>query len=153
MKMCAQESVIVKYNKDLYDQEIEEEKRRKFENKIRLKKDLEKQIKEKVKREYADSLEEKKYKQIFNEHNKQMEKIENEEKEIIHRRLLLEKKAQEEQIKAKKVKNESNEIYEGKLRDDISDTKGKKFNDINTGSVKKEDAKQLKVILIIVNQK
>ena len=43
------------------------------------------------------------------------------------------KNEEEEQIKAKKVKNESNEIYEGKLRDDISDTKGKKFNDINTG--------------------
>ena len=52
------------------------------------------------------------------------------------------KNEEEEQIKAKKVKNESNEIYEGKLRDDISDTKGKKFNDINTGSVKKEDVKQ-----------
>ncbi len=49
---------------------------------------------------------------------------------------------EEEQVKAKKVKNESNEIYEGKLRDDISDTKGKKFNELNTGSVKKEDAKQ-----------
>ena len=36
----------------------------------------------------------------------------------------------------------ANEIYEGKLRDDISDTKGKKFNDIKTGSVKKEEAKQ-----------
>ena len=49
---------------------------------------------------------------------------------------------EEEQVKAKKVKNESNEIYEGKVRDDISDTKGKKFNELNTGSVKKEDAKQ-----------
>ena len=52
------------------------------------------------------------------------------------------KNEEEEQIKAKKVKSESNEIYEGKLRDDISDTKGKKFNDIKTGSVKKEEAKQ-----------
>ena len=52
------------------------------------------------------------------------------------------KNEEEEQLKAKKVKNESNEIYEGKLRDDISETKGKKFNELNTGSVKKEDAKQ-----------
>ena len=52
------------------------------------------------------------------------------------------KNEEEEQLKVKKVKNESNEIYEGKLRDDISETKGKKFNDINTGSVKKEDTKQ-----------
>ena len=106
---------IVKYNKDLYDQEIEEEKRRKFENKIRLRKDLEKQIKEKVKRDYADSLEEKKYKQIFNEHNKQMEKIENEEKDIIHRRLLLEKKAQAEQIKTRKIKERLEMLREKKF--------------------------------------
>ena len=52
------------------------------------------------------------------------------------------KNEEEEQTKVKKVKNESNEIYEGKLRDDISDTKGKKFNDINTNSIKKEEAKQ-----------
>ena len=52
------------------------------------------------------------------------------------------KNEEEEQLKIKKVKNESNEIYEGKLRDDISETKGKKFNDINTGSVKKEENKQ-----------
>ena len=52
------------------------------------------------------------------------------------------KNEEEEQLKIKKVKNESNEIYEGKLRDDISETKGKKFNDINTGLVKKEENKQ-----------
>ena len=52
------------------------------------------------------------------------------------------KNEEEEQLKAKKVKNESNEIYEGKLRDDISETKGKKFNELNTGAIKKEDAKQ-----------
>jgi Leucine-rich repeat (LRR) protein len=52
------------------------------------------------------------------------------------------KNEEEEQLKAKKVKNESNEIYEGKLRDDISETKGKKFNELNAGAVKKEDAKQ-----------
>ena len=33
---------------------------------------------------------------------------------------------EEEQVKAKKVKNESNEIYEGKLRDYISDTEKNK---------------------------
>ena len=52
------------------------------------------------------------------------------------------KNEEEEQLKAKKVKNESNEIYEGKLRDDISEKKGKKFNELNTGAIKKEDAKQ-----------
>ena len=86
---------IDRYNRELYEKEIEEEKRRKFANKIKLKEDLEKQIKEKLKRDYEDSLEEKKYKQLFNEHNKQMENLEIEKNALQHKRLLLEKKAQE----------------------------------------------------------
>ena len=59
-------------------------------------------------------------------------KEENEEKNENINETEKKKNEEEEQTKVKKVKNESNEIYEGKLRDDISDTKGKKFNDINT---------------------
>ena len=69
-------------------------------------------------------------------------KEDNEEKNENQNETEKKNKEEEEQAKVKKVKNESNEIYEGKLRDDISDTKGKKFNDINAGSTKKEEAKQ-----------
>ena len=106
---------IDRYNRELYEKEIEEEKRRKFANKIKLKEDLEKQIKEKLKRDYEDSLEEKKYKQLFNEHNKQMENLEIEQNALQHKRLLLEKKAQEEQIKAKRIKDRLEMLREKKF--------------------------------------
>lgn len=126
---------IDKYNKELYDQEIEEEKRRKFAIKIKLKEDLEKQIKDKVKRDYIESLEEKKYKQIFNEHNKEMEKQEKENLEIQHKRLLLEKKAQAEQIKARKIKERLEMLKE------------KRFDKNTIKAVQKEIDKEQKFLL------
>ena len=52
------------------------------------------------------------------------------------------KNEEEEQLKPKKAKNESNEIFEGKLRDDISEAKGKKFNEPNATLAKKENNKK-----------
>ena len=106
---------IDRYNKELYDLEIEEEKRRKFAIKKKLREDLDKQIKDKLKRDYIESLEEKKYKQLFNEHNKQMQELEKKEKEIQHRRILLEKRAQEEQIKTRKIKERLEMLREKKF--------------------------------------
>ena len=106
---------IDRYNKELYDLEIEEEKRRKFAIKKKLREDLDKQIKDKIKREYIESLEEKKYKQLFNEHSKQMQELEKKEKEIQHRRILLEKRAQEEQIKTRKIKERLEMLREKKF--------------------------------------
>ena len=126
---------IDRFNKELYDQEMEEEKRRIFANKIKLKEDLEKQIKDKLKRDYAESLEEEKYRQLFNEHNKEMEKLEKEKLEIQHKRILLEKRAQEEQIKARKIKERLEILRE------------KKF-DINTlNAVQKEIDNENKFLL------
>ena len=52
------------------------------------------------------------------------------------------KNDEEEQLKIKKAKNESNEIFEGKLRDDINEAKGKKFNEPNINLTKKETNKK-----------
>ena len=52
------------------------------------------------------------------------------------------KNEEEEQLKVKKAKNESNEIFEGKLRDDTNEAKGKKFNESNINLTKKEDSKK-----------
>ena len=49
---------------------------------------------------------------------------------------------EEEQLKIKKAKNESNEIFEGKLRDDINEAKGKKFNESAINMTKKEESKK-----------
>ena len=126
---------INKYNKELYEQEIEEEKRKIFFNKKKLKEDLENQIKEKLKKEYEETLEEKKYKELFNEHNKQMEKIEREKEEAQHKRFLLERKVHEEQIKAKK------------LRERLEMLKEKKF-DLNTIKIVNKELEDEKKFLL-----
>lgn len=52
------------------------------------------------------------------------------------------KNEDDEQMKIKKVKNESNEIYEGKLREDGGEAKGKKFNESVTNITKNEENKK-----------
>ena len=52
------------------------------------------------------------------------------------------KNEEEEQLKLKKAKNESNEIFEGKLRDDVNEAKGKKFNESAIKINKKEESKK-----------
>ena len=69
-------------------------------------------------------------------------KDENEEKKEKENENEKNKNDEEEQIKIKKVKNESNEIFEGKLRDDINESKGKKFNESNINLAKKENTKK-----------
>ena len=63
---------IYKYNNDIYQKELEEEKRKKFVDKILLREELEKQIKEKEIKNYKEYLENEKFKKYFNEHNNKM---------------------------------------------------------------------------------
>ena len=69
-------------------------------------------------------------------------KDENEEKNDNQNETEKKKNEEEEQIKIKKAKNESNEIFEGKLRDDINESKGKKFNESTINLTKKENIKK-----------
>ena len=65
-------------------------------------------------------------------------KEENEDKNENQNEIEKKKNEEEEQLKLKKAKVESNEIFEGKLRDDINESKGKKFNESNINLTKKE---------------
>ena len=94
---------IDKYNQKLYDEEVEEEKARTILNKRRLKEALDKQIKDKLKKEYEESIEEQKYRQSFNEYVKLCEKEEKEKQEALHKRFIIEKKNREEQLKSRRM--------------------------------------------------
>ncbi len=69
-------------------------------------------------------------------------KEENEDKNENQNEIEKKKNEEEEQLKLKKAKVESNEIFEGKLRDDINESKGKKFNESNINLTKKESGKK-----------
>ena len=126
---------INKYNRELYEKEIEEKKQRIIFDKKKLREDLENQIKEKLKKEYEESLEDQKYKKLFKEHNKQMEIIEKEKEEARHKKLLLERKVHEDQIKTKKIKERLEMLRERKF-------------DINTVNIIKKELKEEKKYLL-----
>ncbi len=64
---------IAKYNRKLYEKEIEEERIRDEELKKRNRADLDLQVKQKLKREYEDEHKEKEYDKILMEHRKKMD--------------------------------------------------------------------------------
>jgi hypothetical protein len=76
---------------------------KKFENKKLLKEILEKQIKDKTIKEYNEYLENEKYKKMFNENQNKLAQIEKEKEEQKQKQLNMEKMAQKEQMKNKKM--------------------------------------------------
>ena len=94
---------IYKYNNDIYQKELEEEKRKKFVDKILLREELEKQIKEKEIKNYKEYLENEKFKKYFNEHNNKMELLDREKEEEKIKKLNMEKMTQQEQMKTRKL--------------------------------------------------
>ena len=94
---------IYKYNHDIYEKELEKQKKKKLEDRIILKEELDKQIKEKELKEYQENLEKEKFKKFFNEHHNKLVLIEKEKEEEKIKKLNLEKIAQREQMKNRKI--------------------------------------------------
>ena len=94
---------IYKYNHDIYEKELEKQKKKKLEDRIILKEELDKQIKEKELKEYQENLENEKFKKFFTEQHNKLVLIEKEKEEEKIKKLNLEKIAQREQMKNRKI--------------------------------------------------
>ena len=94
---------IYKYNHDIYEKELEKQKQKKLEDRIILKEELDKQIKEKELKEYQENLENEKFKKFFNERHNKLILMEKEKEEEKIKKLNLEKIAQREQMKNRKI--------------------------------------------------
>ena len=92
-------SAIAKYNRKIYEDQIKEEKIKDNELKKRNKDDLDLQIRQKLKREYEEELKEKEYDKILEDHQKKMDELEKEKKELIKRQMLREKESRDAQMK------------------------------------------------------
>ena len=110
---------IYKYNNEIYEKELEEEKKKKFEDRILLKEELDKQIKDKAVKEYNEHLENEKYKKMFNEQQNKLALLEKEKEEEKIKKLNLEKIAQREQMKAKKIMKRLELLREKKYDKDL----------------------------------
>ena len=94
---------IYKYNHDIYEKKLEKQKQKKIEDRIILKEELDKQIKEKELKEYQENLENEKFKKFFNERHNKLILMEKEKEEEKIKKLNLEKIAQREQMKNRKI--------------------------------------------------
>ena len=92
-------NVLAQYNRKLYEKQLKEEKQKDYEIKKRTKEDLDYQIKQKEKREYEEILREKAEDKVFQEHLKHIDEMEKERQEAIKKKIMLEKKTRDTQVK------------------------------------------------------
>ena len=106
---------IAKYNRKLYEDQINEEKKKDAELKRRNKEDLDLQIRQKLKKEYEDELKEKEYEKILMEHQKQSDEMERQKQEQIKKQILKEKEFRDEQMRLNNVKRRIDFLKEKKF--------------------------------------
>ena len=92
-------SAMAKYNRKIYEQQIEDEKIRDKEMQRRNRADLDLQIKQRLKKEYEEELKEKEYDKLMQEHQKKMDELEKEKAEKIQQQIQKEKEIRDEQMK------------------------------------------------------
>ena len=85
-------SAMAKYNRKLYEEQIQEEKLKNLNQKRLNKRDLDLQIKQRLKREYEDELKEKEYDRIIEEHQKKMDELDRQKQEEIKKQIKYTKK-------------------------------------------------------------
>ena len=110
---------IYRYNHDIYEKELEKQKKKKLEDRIILKEELDKQIKEKELKEYKEHLENEKFKKFFNEEQNKLALLEKEKEEEKIKKLNLEKIAQREQMKTRKIMERISLLKEKKYDKDL----------------------------------
>ena len=106
---------IAKYNRKLYEDQINEEKKKDAELKRRNKEDLDLQIRQKLKKEYEDELKEKEYEKILMDHQKQSDEMERQKQEQIKKQILKEKEFRDEQMRLNNVKRRIDFLKEKKF--------------------------------------
>ena len=76
---------------------------------------MDEQVKEKIKKEYEDELKEKEYDKLFKEHQKELDKIEQEKEKLIKQQYLREKESRQAQLKDNYVRKRIDELKEKKF--------------------------------------
>ena len=92
-------NAMAQYNKKLFEEEKINEKIKDREVKRRTKEDLDNQVKQKLKREYEESLKAKEYDKALLKHLKDLEEIERKKKEALKQQVLREKENRDAQMK------------------------------------------------------
>ena len=108
-------AAISNYNRKLYEEQLKEEKRKERNTKLLTKLYLDEQIKSKILKEYEEQKKEQEYKKNFIEYQKNLELIEKQQKEEIHKRFLSQNQIREKQIEEKRIQKRIDELKEKKF--------------------------------------
>ena len=121
-------------NKHKYEEDLEEEKRKNWETKMRTRAHLNDQIKQKIKKEYEEELKKKEYDQLMDKHLKHLDELEAEKQRLLKERALkikeLRDKQKREQYVDKRINEIKDKLYERDLvkqyKEEIRKAKEKK---------------------------
>ena len=97
-------AAMAKYNRKIYEKQIQDEKIRDKEMQKRNREDLDLQIKQRLKKEYEDELKEKEYDKLMKEHQKKLDELERQKKEAIKRQIMREKETRDAQAKEENIR-------------------------------------------------
>ena len=115
-------SAMAKYNRKLYEEQIQEEKLKNLNQKMLNKRELDLQIKQRLKREYEDELKEKEYDRIIEEHQKKMDELDRQKQEEIKKQIMREKESRDEQMRQNYIKKRIEYLKEKKFEKSLVKT-------------------------------
>ena len=108
-------AALADYNRKQYLIDQKEEKLKDHENKMRIKDDLDCQIKDKIKREYEEELKNKEYDKMMIEHQKKLDIIEQKKKEELHKQRIKEQENRIAQVKDERKRKRIEELKNKKF--------------------------------------
>ena len=97
-------AAMAKYNRKIYEKQIQDEKIRDKEMQKRNREDLDLQIKQRLKKEYEDELKEKEYDKLMKEHQKKLDELERQKQEAIKKQIMREKETRDAQMKEENIR-------------------------------------------------
>ena len=115
-------SAIAKYNRKLYEDQILEERQKDRQIKLQNKRDLDWQIKQRLRKEYEDELKDKEYDKIVEEHRKKMDELDKEKQEQVKKQIMREKASRDEQMRQNYIKKRIELLKEKKFEKSLVKT-------------------------------
>ena len=115
-------SAIAKYNRKLYEDQILEERQKDRQTKLQNKRDLDWQIKQRLRKEYEDELKDKEYDKIVEEHRKKMDELDKEKQEQVKKQIMREKASRDEQMRQNYIKKRIELLKEKKFEKSLVKT-------------------------------
>ena len=115
-------AAMARYNRKLYEKQIQDERIKALEMQQRNREDLDFQIKQRLRKEYEDELKEKEYDKLMKEHQKKLDELEAQKKEAIKKQIMREKEIRDAQAKEESIRKRIEMLKEKKFEKSLVKT-------------------------------